>query len=591
VKYSRRAGTSRRRKNQRAWLWAAQYLFWLSSFILIFPSPTLAQSPPADEAKNTVHGTVINALTHSPVPRALVFSPGESFAMLTDSEGHFEFTLPKAENESTNTSGIFTGLASPRTFRFNGNGLWLIARKPGFLEVHGEQRNADSPDSDITISLVPEALIKGRVTLSTNDPAVGVNVQLYSKEVRDGLPRWTSKGGARTNLEGEFRFAELPRGTYKLFTSEFMDNDPAAALPGDPLYGFPPVYYPGAADLSAASPIELASGQTIEADLALTHQLYYPVKIPVTNSGLTGGVNISVQGQRGPGYSLGYNSRDQRIEGALPNGTYIVEASTYGQDSATGAVTLAVRGGPAEGPAMTLVRNASIPFDVKEEFANTTWNGSSSWTDGKGSFTFHGPRAYLQVGVTPVDGFADQGSASIRRPSGQNDESLVLENVKPGRYWLQIHSGRGYVASATLGGTDLLREPFSVGSGQAIPIEVKVRDDGAEIDGTVTTIAERASKTDAAASIQYGSSTWVYCIPLPDSSGQFEPIVVSYEGKFVNQTMAPGDYRVLAFATQQQNLAYRDAEAMKAYESKGPVIHLVAGQKATVQVQLIPESD
>lgn len=51
--------------------------------------------------------------------------------------------------------------------------------------------------------------------------------------------------------------------------------------------------------------------------------------------------------------------------------------------------------------------------------------------------------------------------------------------------------------------------------------------------------------------------------------------------------MTPGDYRVLAFSTAQPHLPYRDAEAMKAYDSKGAVVHLTAGQKATVQVQTI----
>ena len=52
--------------------------------------------------------------------------------------------------------------------------------------------------------------------------------------------------------------------------------------------------------------------------------------------------------------------------------------------------------------------------------------------------------------------------------------------------------------------------------------------------------------------------------------------------------MTPGTYRVLAFANQQPNLPYRDAEAMRAYESKGQVVHLPAGQKTSVQLQLIP---
>jgi hypothetical protein len=51
--------------------------------------------------------------------------------------------------------------------------------------------------------------------------------------------------------------------------------------------------------------------------------------------------------------------------------------------------------------------------------------------------------------------------------------------------------------------------------------------------------------------------------------------------------MAPGTYRVLAFKNQQANLPYREADAMRAYESKGQVVHLSAGQKVSVQLQII----
>ena len=52
--------------------------------------------------------------------------------------------------------------------------------------------------------------------------------------------------------------------------------------------------------------------------------------------------------------------------------------------------------------------------------------------------------------------------------------------------------------------------------------------------------------------------------------------------------MTPGSYRVLAFANQQPNLPFRDAEAMKAYDTNGQVVHLTAGQKTKVQLQMIP---
>jgi hypothetical protein len=111
-----------------------------------------------------------------------------------------------------------------------------------------------------------------------------------------------------------------------------------------------------------------------------------------------------------------------------------------------------------------------------------------------------------------------------------------------------------------------------------------VRDDVAELDGTVTTLAQPSAPGDESAERAPG---WVYFVPLPGSSGEFTELGVSSGGEFTSSQMTPGDYRVLAFSSAQPHLPYRDAEAMKAYDSNGAVVHLTAGQKATVQVQTI----
>jgi len=108
--------------------------------------------------------------------------------------------------------------------------------------------------------------------VSEADPALGINVQLFSRQVQDGMPRWAQASTVRANSDGEFRFAELLPGTYRLATTEFMDNDPATSIPGSQLYGFPPVFYPGVSDFSAAGTIQLTAGQTVEAGLSLTRQ-------------------------------------------------------------------------------------------------------------------------------------------------------------------------------------------------------------------------------------------------------------------------------------------------------------------------------
>jgi len=560
-----------------------------------------AQSQPSDTRQNIVYGTVVNAVTHQPIGRALVSSQDNRFATLTDGEGHFEFNLPKTDEQNESGFGIgYAGVGQPqRTWPTGASGglSWLTARKPGFLDAPNERTGVEAfPGSELTISLMPEALIKGRVTASVADIAAGVNVQVFSRQVQDGMTRWVPGISARTNSNGEFRFAELLPGNYKLLTHEWMNNDPVANVPGSQLFGFPPVFYPNAMDFAAASTIQLTAGETYQADLSIVRQPYYPVTIPVANSESNSGVRITVspQGHPSPGYSLGYVASKQTIEGSLPKGNYLVEATMYGPNLASGSVNLVVAGAPTESSSMVLAPNGSITVNVVEEFTSTDGNGSMSWSNGHRTFALRGPRVYLpDIRLEAAEDFEPRRGGSLRQPTGPNDESLVIENLAPGRYWLRLRPSRGYAASATRDGVDLLHQPLVVGSGSSTPIEIKMRDDSAEIDGTVAGITMQSTTTAGGTFSARISSfpAWVYCVPLPDSSGQFQERPVPGDGKFNSQNMAPGTYRVMAFKNQQRDLPYRDAEAMRAYEDKGQVVHLSPGQKATVQLQIISSNE
>jgi hypothetical protein len=125
-----------------------------------------------------------------------------------------------------------------------------------------------------------------------------------------------------------------------------------------------------------------------------------------------------------------------------------------------------------------------------------------------------------------------------------------------------------------------------IGSGANAPIEITLRDDGAELEGSITSVAEQNASANASSTM-----AWVYCIPMPDSAGQLQTIGVSQDGRFDVQMMVPGDYRVLAFSKPQPRLPYRDPEGMKTYETKGQVVHLTAGQKTAVQLQIVSETE
>jgi hypothetical protein len=315
-------------------------------------------------------------------------------------------------------------------------------------------------------------------------------------------------------------------------------------------------------------------------------QPYYQVRIPV-NGDMGNGLNIVVssQGHRGPGYSLGFNDGQHRIDGLLPNGVYAVDALSYGENAASGTTNLRVAGGPAEGSPLTLVPNNGIVLNVREEFSNKQVTDSGTASVNGRVFPVHGPRLYLSASLEPADDFERGIHASIRPPLGPNDDSLALTSVPPGRYWLHLNTGQGYVASATMGAIDLLHEPLVVTAGSAASVDVTLRDDFPSVEGKVTGWSPDDAKPDDPDS----QNAWIYLIPLADGAGQFQQMGIPANENFTLFQIAPGSYRVLAFNHQKEDLPYRDPQAMKAYETKGQVIHLAPGQKANLQLPIIPE--
>jgi hypothetical protein len=586
-------------------------------------TPAPAQNPqPEKKQADTVRGIVVNSVTREPVGRALVYSNDNRFATMTDGEGHFEFTFPPEKineskegvPESTNAPSMIGGnvtcgeggcVSINPPFRGPIRPQMLVARKPGFLDERNGTLNGNMnleaavAGKELTLELTPEALIVGRVALPTSEPSDTIQLEIYRRRVQNGRARWGRAGAASTKSNGEFRFAELYAGTYKLLTRELMDRDPVTFDPRGQQYGYPPVYFPNATGFAAAQTIQLAPGQVFQANISLVKHPYYPIKVAVTNvpPGVGGlSIVVSPQGHRGPGFALGYNNDDQTIVGTLPDGNYSLEASTYGPNASSGLLNISVKGAAVEGPRMTLVPNGSIRVNVKEEFTSTEDTSSQrefviNGQRGNG----RGPRHYLNVYLETADDFGNRGGVSRNPPSGPEDEPLTIDDVPPGRYWVQTNSSRGFVAAISSGTTDLQHRPLVVGlGGSGAPIEVTVRDGAAEIDGTVEGAAAPvpASKSSAAFRPQGDtSSAHVYCIPLPDSSGEFRELWVPQDGKFGPQEMPPGTYRVLAFDRQQPDLEYRNPEAMRAYESKGQVVRLVAGQKEHLHLQLIASSE
>jgi hypothetical protein len=550
----------------------------------------------ADRA-DRLRGTVVNSVTHEAIGRALVFSPDNRFATMTDERGHFEFTFARAEGEFRSVFSGSPGVQSPAIAPEVGSDRpgALMARKNGFLERLGHEAVQLSPEQhELTISLAPEGRIVGHVMLPGADGSDRIQVELYRRQVHEGRERWEPAGSSMSRADGEFRFAELRSGSYKLFTHELLDRDPLTSNPRGQRYGYPPVYYPEAADFATAAVIRLSTGETFQASLSPSKREYYPVKVGLANNepGQSPQIEVWPQGNEGPGYSLGYDLRDGSIQGSLPHGTYTVHVATYGPNAMSGTSNITVAGGAVSQQVVTLSPSTSILVSVREEFQQTQGTPSTTVTNSfSRKFTANERRPnYLQLTLVPAEEFGFQPNFSLRPPVGPEDDLLVLENVVPGRYRVRVDTSIGFVSSVTSGGADLQRQLLVVGAGAApSPIEVTVRDDGAEVEGTVEGVGGEPEGTPEARVGQLQGT--VYFLPLDSSAGQSKQAFVFPPGTFQVQQLAPGTYRVLAFDSPQQDFEYASEEVMRQYDSKARIISVVSGQKEQLRLALITSGE
>jgi hypothetical protein len=558
---------------------------FLLSLLSTSAKPQIAQAPASQtDAPTSIRGQVLNHVTHEPISRALVISPDQRYATLTDDRGRFEFKFPplvpepKEEQTATPAAGVYRA----RQLRMiqNARPTFFFARKPGFLENNRNPARINPNQTEMLIELDPESLIVGNVNLPGSEGDMRIQVVLYRREIREGQEHWQQVKTFGTWADGEFRFSALQAGAYRVGTEEQLDRNPTVYAPGGPIFGFAPIFYPGVTDFASATPIQLAAGATVQVSLAPVRHEYHNVKILVANAGdgRSMSVNVYPLGRPGPGYSLGYNPGEQTIQGSLPDGNYTLQLSAQGPSGGTGLLNFSVQAEPRQSPPINLIPNTSLAVTVHEEFkSGQSVFGEPFGESGDGASN---PRRQRQVNVQvvlqSVEEFGSAGTVMSEPAPGTQERALIIQNIQPGRYRVHVQIGLGYAASVLYGQTNLLRQPLVVGlGGSSQPLEITLRDDGASVDGKIEEAVE----------------AHVYLLPLDGDSGEFRNINTGPDGSFGLSQLPPGTYRVLAFDSRQSALAYNDPETMRKLESKGQVIRLEAGQNEHLQLKLIQGGD
>jgi hypothetical protein len=510
------------------------------------PGQAIRNSEPATY---TLTGTVVNSVTGDPIPRALV-QAGERM-QLTDSQGKFEI------------GGFAAGIYG------------LSAQKPGFFfeaDVSGGfsfplTATAGQETSPIVVKLIPEGVILGHIKDEYGEPLEGVAVRVQGWRIVDGRRRPQQFGSQSTDEDGYFRLFGLMPGTYYVAASAAADRDGILLRQGpDAKEGYPPTYYPGVRQLSAATPIRLAAGQTVQADFALRRVPTFQVSGQLMGYPGIRLQRLQISDTSDPSATVGVqlnHGTGTFIARTVPAGSYRIEATATDPAGRmlVGEATVNVNAN-VSGVMIALAPSVSIPVVVQTEFINSSPAGS--------------PDA-----VTVRLSAADFGQNFLRpdpwsRPEeNKGQRRLVVASVPPGRYYVEaLPAGNWYVQSLVSGSTDLLAEPLTVGSGsQVAPIQVVLRDDAATLAGEVR--SDGAAVAGTVLAVMTDAPLRPPRVVLADAHGAF---------RFDN--VPPGNYMVLAF-DDIAGLEYANRDSLRDYLSRATQITLGSKDAKTVAVELI----
>ena len=531
--------------------------------IQVYSAPAAQAKQPSAE-KYPLTGTVIDAVTGEPIRKALVQLSGrQRRTTFSDGDGRFQF------------DGILRDQVS------------LIAQKPGYFNEQELSRSGGVPPVEVgpkaapvVVKLTPEAVISGKVTSATGVPLEHVSMSLNYIDVRDGRRRWQFSGWAITEEDGRFRFANLRPGTYYVCAAPYTPRaENLLAVGQPPTAGYPGAYYPGVPDLASASSIQLTAGQQAEANFSLNEVPVYSISGVISGYTPGQGVGVQVFDQSGVQVPTGvqFSSENGRFDvHALAAGNYVLKATSSmgGNQPVRAELRLSLTSNVYD-LHLALVPESLIPVVVRME------SRPSSAQDPGGRFrrSSGGPPVSVRlVGTGP-----GTNEAYATYDGRQNQQSLTLRNVEPGRYSAVIDARESwYVESAEYGQTNLLTDDLVVtANSPPLPLNIVLRNDSASLTGTVH--------------VPDGMTAPVSVVAIPEGVAKASPRTTYYSpprdtnagiSEFLLDSLAPGDYLVFAF-DHAEGLEYSNPDALQNYLSQAAHVTLAPGQQANVGLELI----
>ena len=523
--------------------------------------------PVAAQTLGSIEGKVVNSFTGEGVKKAVVnlhINPanaqfpnqGQDYSAVTDATGKFHIDNVQP--------GQFMAMAQAQGFN---NIVSFNPTKMAHLDA-GQQLTG------VEIKLAPLSAISGKVLDENGEPVEGVNVNAMRYFYGSGQRTLQQVGSATTDDRGQYRIFDIQPGRLYLIASRQQPNG-AAANPSGSVHSTIPeeVYatsiYPGVAEIAQASPHELKPGEEWSgADFKLRKAPLFHVRGRVDSSNLPAGQRATVWAEPCAG------GEATSTMGIMQRGGVNKPDGTFDLSVPPGAWCLLVRE-QSRGGGIALRR----PIEVKDSGVDGLTLTPPASFSVKGNLSVDGtapdkmPR--LGIGLRSADGNGQQSATA------GSDQTFEIQNVFPGKYFVNFPGSQLYVKSALYAGQDV--------SNGIIPdlepggsLSIVLGTDSGEVDGQVQL-----------GSLQSGSPVIVVILPDEAHAERRDLYRINSstaEGRFSLGGLAPGDYKLIAL----EGMDYEDAQnhdLLRLLESHATAVTVHGNGHDQATVMPVPASE
>jgi len=517
-------------------------------------------------AQNTVsaEGIVLDAVTGEPVEDVDVSAAVSEFdsapiTVMSDAKGRFVFpNLPTGKYRLTTLRAGYVSVRPEGRRSPLDAGVWITTRQ-------------GQPLKDVVLRIFRAGAISGRVLDARGQPVVNAEANLIRQSYDDrgrqiSQPQYLGRdlGGGTTNDRGEFRIFGIPAGEYRVRISPDISETVFQPNAGDEIEQ--ETYYPGVPDFASAGPVRVEWGSEIRlSDMTVPMLKAGPVKLKIVNeTGVPEGESdfrsfeIYRDGQVIAGVisgaSLTGGSGRFELRGGLPPGKYDIRLGWGGNESMeAGRATIEVSGTEVTGN--IVVRKAPVVT---------------------GKLLLQGPG-----GTQPLAASIRLESGSIQLAARANSSgAFSIRGVPVGEY--DASFGRlpdgAFIKNVRANGSEVSADRIPVQSETSL--ELVFASAGATVEGVV--------KNSKGLPISGAAVVLVPEGPAQELSQMYRTTHSDLSGHFTLDDILPGTYFVYAWM-EMDGAAYRNADFMKRFESRGQALRIRETEAVQMDVPLADE--